>query len=327
MLKKLGQLFIIGLDGVSPSDEFLEFCSTENIGGVILFEENCEPHSLAEKSIKKIMAVTGAIPFIGVDQEGGRVCRFRGAPAEILAPSEYGLRNDTEEFAEHFTRSAYYLYSLGINLIFGPVTDLALNNNNKCLEGRTFGKNPAKVIPFIDKAIRISNKIGLLSCLKHFPGFGAATVDPHQQVATADYDYQTFINREALTFKAGISAGADMVMTTHLILTSIDDQPATVSEKIVKKLLRNTLGFDGIVITDDLFMKGADNLGDYGERALQAFNAGHDMLLFGRDFMAVKNVIEYFKEAYRKGHIDNSRLEASLDRISGVKSKLTVPAT
>ncbi|SYZ74835.1 putative Beta-D-glucosidase [Candidatus Zixiibacteriota bacterium] len=327
MIERLGQLFITGFDTEKPSDEFLEFIGKEGIGGVILFEPNCNPHSLAEDSIKQIQSVSAVTPFIGVDQEGGRVCRFRGVPAEYEAPSIYGEKENLELFTEHYERAVYYLNSLGINLVFGPVADLNLNKANACIKGRTFGQNPAKVIPFIDEAVRLAGRAGIISCLKHFPGFGAACNDPHQKMAVAKYDFQTFVNREALTFKAGIAGGADMIMTTHMILSAFDDYPVTVSELIIRKLLRETLDFDGIAITDDLLMGGAEELGPVGERALKAFQAGHDMLLFGSDFRAAREALQYFKKAYRNGHVDKSRVGVSLDRISGIKSKLIIPVT
>jgi len=323
MIDRIGQLFITGFEGVRPSDDFLEFISEENIGGVILFEENCTPHAVAENTIRRVAAAVGDAPFIAVDQEGGRVCRFRGAPAEYLSPAEYGTLNEIGLYKEHFGRSAYYMHSLGVNLLLAPVADLNLSKNNKCLEGRTFGDNPARVIPFIENAISIAKRAGLLTCLKHFPGLGAAEDDPHLKLARADYDLQTFLNREALTFKAGIDAGADMVMTTHLSLPEIDSKPATISEVILNLLLREKLNFDGVAITDDLLMKGIEELGGYGKRALRAFSAGHDLLLFGRDYKAARQAVHYFKEAYRQGAIDNERLSISLDRISGIKSKLT----
>lgn len=326
MIEKLGQLFITGFDGAEPPDEFLEFVTTENIGGVILFEENCNPHTLAENNIRKIYSAAKTSLFIGVDQEGGRVCRFRGVPAEFGAPMDYGSNNDIDLFVEQYSRAAYYLVSMGVNLTFGPVADLWINPNNTCLEGRTFGSSPARAIPFIERAIKISSKAGLISCLKHFPGFGAAQNDPHKILATADYTFETFVNREAITFKAGIGAGADMIMTTHMILPLIDDLPVTISYTILQNLLRETLDFDGIAITDDLLMAGAGQFGNHGERALKAFLAGHDILLFGRDFRAAKSALEHFKKAYLDGIICKNRLETSIDRISGIKSKLTVPA-
>ncbi|PKK83947.1 MAG: hypothetical protein CVT49_05845 [candidate division Zixibacteria bacterium HGW-Zixibacteria-1] len=323
MLDRIGQLFIIGFDGQKPSSEFLEFVASENIGGVILFEKNCNPHKLAEESIKQICSVSKGVPFIAVDQEGGRVCRFRGVPVEYPAASEFKKRVDLEKYAEHFSRAAYYMHALGVNLLLGPVADLALNAHNECLKGRTFGKSPAHVIPFVESTIRIAKRVGLLTCLKHFPGLGAATEDPHHRLATADYDLQTFLNREALTFKAGIDSGADMVMTTHIILPKLDDRIATESEMIVNLFLREKLNFDGIAITDDLLMKGIEVSGSYGERAVQAFKAGHDILLFGADFKAAQEAVAYFKEACQKGEIDSERIAISLDRVSGIKSKIT----
>jgi beta-N-acetylhexosaminidase len=326
MIDQIGQLFIIGYEGARPSSEFLEFIESENIGGVILFEKNCTHHTVAEENIRKIISTAREVPFIAVDQEGGRVCRFRGAPAEYASAEEYGRHNNLELFQEQFNRAAFYIRSLGINLILAPVADLNINRNNLCLAGRTFGSSPARVNPFIESAVRLANKAGLLSCLKHFPGLGAASDDPHRQVARSDYDLQTFLNREALTFKTGIDAGADMVMTTHMLLPNIDKLLTTESEMILQLLLRDKLNFDGIAITDDLLMKGADELGNYGERALKAFNAGHDILLFGQNFLAVKEAVGYIKDACKNGKINEDRLELSLNRISGVKSKLAVSA-
>jgi beta-N-acetylhexosaminidase len=326
MLKRIGQLFVVGFEGAEPSDEFLEFIATENIGGVILFEENCTPHTRAEDSIKKIISVSEEIPFIAVDQEGGRVCRFRGAPAEYASADEYGQANDIELYIEQFNRSAIYLKSLGLNLLLGPVADLNLNANNVCLKGRTFGSNPARVIPFIEQTIRLANNVGLLSCLKHFPGLGGAVEDPHYEVARSDSDLQIFLNREALTFKAGIDAGADMVMTTHMILPNIDQRITTESEMIINLLLRDKLDFDGVAITDDLLMHGIDSLGDYDERAKKAFKAGHDILLFGQNLAAAKKAVAGIRDAFESGEIDEGRFKLSLDRISGIKSKLAVSA-
>jgi beta-N-acetylhexosaminidase len=323
MMDRIGQLFIIGFSGRKPSDDFLELCSSENIGGIILFEENCSPHKNAEDTITEIASLTRDIPFIAVDQEGGRVCRFRGAPAEYPAAGEFGSTYGVELYDEQFSRAAHYLRSLGVNLLLGPVADLGFKHTNQCLKGRTFGDNPARVIAFIERSIRIAKKVGLLSCLKHFPGLGASSDDPHQKMASADYDLQTFLNREALTFKAGIGAGADMVMTTHLLLPKIDARPVTESKVVLNLLLREKLEFDGVIITDDLLMKGYEGTGHYGEKALQAFNAGHDILLFGSDHEAAREAITYFREAYGKGLIENDRLAASLERISGIKSKLS----
>ncbi len=325
MREKIGQLFITGFKGEEPSEEFLRFYQEEKIGGVILFEDNCTPHSAAEKSIRLLHSASDKIPFIAVDQEGGRVCRFKGAPAEYGAASDYGKDNKLELFEEQFNRAAYYLASIGINLFLGPVADIGLNEQNKCLEGRTFGNSPAQVIPFVERAVKIVHKAGMLACLKHFPGLGAASFDPHEKLSEADFDYQTFNNREGIAFKSGIDVGADMIMTTHLLLPKIDDKPATLSDKIVRNILRGTLGFDGIVITDDLLMGGAGNPENIGETALESFNAGHDIMLIGQDWKTCRNAVQYFKNAYDDGRLSKDKLRRSLGRISGIKSIIAMP--
>jgi beta-N-acetylhexosaminidase len=327
MIDSIGQLIITGFKGKKPSPDFLKFLTEEQPGGIILFEENCNPHSNAENIIKEINSTTdGLVPFVAVDQEGGRVCRFRGVPAEFSAPAYYAAAGNRELFAEHYSRAAYYLHSLGVNLILGPVADIMLSEENDCLKERTFGNTPEAVVPFIEESVSISHRAGLLCCLKHFPGLGAARNDPHEELAVADYEYDTFVGREAIPFKAGIKAGADMVMTTHLSLPKFDEVPVTASQKVVTGLLRGDLGFDGIVISDDLLMTGADVLGNFGERALKAFLAGHDILLFGTNFGAAREALSYLRTAYKKGIIEEKRLRLSLNRISGIKSKLTQPA-
>jgi len=319
-------LIVTGFKGNEPDSEFLDFISSENIGGIIFFEDNCPTHQTAENSIKKIVAAAKEPPLIAIDQEGGRVCRLRGAPAEYGSAEDYGRQNNYQLFEEQFSRAAHYIHSLGFNLFLGPVADLFINKKNQCLKGRTFGDNPAKVIPFVERAIRICQRVGLLSCLKHFPGLGSAYEDPHLKMAQTDTDLQTFLNRDGLTFNAGIECGADLVMTTHVLLSEFDKLPATHSEMIISLLLREKLNFDGVVISDDLLMRGLDDFGDYGERALKAFLAGHDILLFGANWKAAQAAVLRIKKAVRDGQIDEARLEISLNRISGIKSKLSVSA-
>jgi len=323
MLKKLGQLFIVGFRDRKPSSAFLNFVSEENIGGVILFKENCPTHQAIQKNIQQIRDFSPHnVPFIAVDQEGGRVCRVTGAPAEFASPWSYARQHGLDHFAEDYTRAALCLERLGINLLLAPVADIYLNEKSTCLRDRCFGRTAAEVIPFVEKAVDISNTNGLLCCLKHFPGLGAAQVDPHVQTATVDYDELIWEQRERLPFAAGVERGADMIMTTHLKAPAIDGQIATGSEFIVSRLIRDGLRFDGPIITDDLSMKGSECLGQPGERAVTAFKAGHDLLLFGQDVEEAMVAFDYFKEAVSRGEIPAERVNASLDRVAGIKFKL-----
>ncbi len=322
-LKQIGQLFIIGFPERKPSSAFLNFIQEENIGGVIFFRANCPTHQMIEKNIRLINDHCQIrMPFIAVDQEGGRVCRIHGAPAEFSAAEDYGSRLGIEAFEEDFGRAALCMEKLGVNLVLAPVCDIFLNEKNTCLKGRCFGQSAYEVIPFVEKAVEVCHKYGLLSCLKHFPGLGAAGIDPHEKTTTAEYDELVWEQREKLPFAAGIEKGADFVMTTHIELPAFDNQMVTASEKIITGYLRQRLAFDGPVITDDLTMTGAARLGSVGSRAVAAFNAGHDLLLFGQDLDAAMEAYEYFKDAAQRGEISPDRIKASLDRITGIKFKL-----
>jgi len=323
LINYIGQLFIIGFSGEEPSSAFLNFLAEENIGGVILFKENCPTHQKTKTNIELIRSVyLSSVPFVAVDQEGGRVCRIMGAPAEFPSATLYGTKYGLERFEEDYTRVAMYLESLGINVNLAPVCDIFLNPKNDCLKDRCFGETAQEVIPFVKAMVSISRKSLLLSCLKHFPGLGAAQNDPHHKTAVADYGPLTWEQREKLPFAAGVKEGADIIMTTHVRLLQFDKQIVTISSKIVSQYLRQRLGFDGAVTTDDMTMKGLTSEGNIGEMTVQAFKAGHDLLLFGQNMELAMEAYEYFKDAYLRGDIDAERIKTSLNRIAGIKFKL-----
>jgi len=326
LLKRIGQLFILSFPGREPPAPFLDFLEEEQIGGVILFEKNCPTYSQARENIGKICLQFQSVPpLIAIDQEGGPVCRLRGVPAEFKAAADYGKLDNVERFREDYNRAVVMMTSLGINLNLAPVADIFLNENNECLSGRCFGRDPQTVAKFVRTSVAVAHSHGMLSCLKHFPGFGAAEIDPHEAIATAGYDRLLWGQRERVPFAAGVEAGTDVIMTTHMIAEQLDSRIATASDKIISVLIRDVLGFDGPVITDDLAMKGADGMGNYGERAVAAFMAGHDLLLFCHDYEAAIEAFEYFVGAVRAGEIPAERVHASLDRVAGIKLRLRRP--
>ena len=323
LIDRIGQLFIVGFPGSTPPRTFLEFVRKRQIGGVILFEDNCPTHLKTKETIQTIKSQYEAtVPFIAVDQEGGRVCRLRGAPAEYRAASDYGQKTEIERFKEDYTRAAVFMESLGINLNLAPVCDIFLNRENQCLKERCFGDSADVVASFVEQSVTISKRSRLLSCLKHFPGLGAASIDPHVRPTAAHFDLLLWEQREKIPFAAGVHSGADMVMTTHIQVPTIDDVIATGSRRIVSVMLRRSISFDGPVITDDLTMAGAAALGDFGQRTATAFKAGHDLLLFGQNFEAAIEAYDSFVKAVQKGEISPDSVNASLGRIAGAKFKL-----
>jgi beta-N-acetylhexosaminidase len=211
---------------------------------------------------------------------------------------------------------------MGFNINLAPVCDIFLDTSNVCLEGRCFGNTPERVAQFVRRSVEISRKSGLISCLKHFPGLGAASIDPHVQSAEASFDELQWNHRERIPFAAGVDAGAGMIMTTHILLPKLDTHMVTASSKIVTSLIRNQLQFDGIVITDDLCMGGALPLGSFGDRAVAAFQAGHDVLLFGQNTDASMEAYDDLRSAIDRREIEQQKVEASLQRVSGLKFSL-----
>ncbi|MEA3297835.1 MAG: glycoside hydrolase family 3 N-terminal domain-containing protein [candidate division Zixibacteria bacterium] len=324
IIDQIGQLFLVGFTGSEPSRSFLDFLARNQIGGVILFEEGCTTPSAVRSNVEKIRDQYrgGISPFIAIDQEGGRICRLRGAPAEYRSAAHYGENSDVEHFAEDYLRAAVYMESIGINLNLAPVADIFLEPRNNCLKDRCFGTTVEVVKPFVEKAVKVSGKSGLLSCLKHFPGLGASEKDPHEQTPIVAYDEIIWQQREMVPFVAGVEAGADMIMTTHLRLKGFGGEIVTASGRIISTLLRGLLAFDGPVVTDDLTMEGATPLGGIGERTVAAFNAGHDILLFGQDFRAAMRAYDYFCAAVKRGEIAENQLRSAISRVSGIKFKL-----
>ncbi len=318
-------MFVLSFEGETPPENFLRLLASEQFGGVILFEGNCPTHSQTRNNIGLInQRITSAPPLIAIDQEGGAVCRLRGAPAEYGAAGDYAARGALESFAEDYSRAVVLMNSLGINLNLSPVADIELGDDNQCLSGRCFGTDADTVSQFVRASIRVARSHRMLSCLKHFPGLGAAKIDPHQAMATAGYDKVLWQQREMIPFLAGVESGVDLIMTTHLLVDKIDSQMATASETICDGMIRRDLDFEGPLITDDLtVMKGAESLGSYGERAVAAFMAGHDLLLFCHDYEAGMEAYEHFRKAVESGDIPKERVMASLDRIAGVKLKLS----
>ena len=323
LMKQLGQFFILGFHGSEPPTVLKDFISEEQVGGIILFADNCETHQATRELISTVRGYLNRFnPFIAIDQEGGRVCRIKGAPAEYPSAWSFGINNDQEHFREQYSRSALFMESLGINLNLAPVADIFLNEDNSCLVDRCFSEKPEVVAEFVKIAVQTSSQSGLLSCLKHFPGLGAAAIDPHQQISIIDVDSMTWDKRERLPFIAGIEAGADMIMTTHAQMPRLGNDIVTYSDHIVRTMIRQNLSFDGPIITDDLTMSGAGNSANIGERSVRAFMAGHDLLLFGQDYEQAIRAYDYFCDACHHGEIPLKRLRSALSRVSGLKFKL-----
>ncbi len=322
--EQIAELLIVSYRGDHPPREFLQFLERYQIGGVIFFADNAPSPEQLSSSLDAIRAMyeSDHPPILAIDQEGGRVSRLTDEAYQLRSAFEYGSEANNDAFNADYGRVAANLADLGLNLNFAPVADLAVNPNNECLQGRCFSDDPERAAELVAASVQIAHRSGLLCCLKHFPGLGAADVDPHHQATSADYDRGIWRERERIPFAAGLAAGGDLVMTTHLTVSPLDPEMATASARIVGELLRDDLEYDGPVITDDLTMSGASALGDYGARSVAALKAGHDLLLFGQDHAAPGQALQAIEQAVRSGELERNRIEQARRRVKKLKRHL-----
>lgn len=318
--EKVGQMFIARV----PETYKLENISNFHLGGYIMFGRDFAglTREQVTSTIQSYQNQTQIPMFIGVDEEGGIVNRIstnrnlRAAPfwspQALYAEGGYDLiRSDTKEKAE-------LLRSLGINLNFTPVADVSQNSSDFIYE-RSFGQDANATSEYARNVVEVMREQKMGSVLKHFPGYGN-NIDTHTGVSYDNRPYETFVSSDFLPFKAGIDAGASMVLMSHNVVNAIDGQsPASLSSR-VHEILRDDLEFDGVIITDDLIMDGVRNFAGDAEVAVMAVEAGNDMLCCTNFWEQIPAVID----AVNDGRIGEERINESVLRILQLKISLGI---
>ncbi len=320
-MNELGQLVMTGISGTSLLEEEREFLEKENIGGVILFTENYDnPAQLAEL-VNSIQQTRQEYPlFIAVDNEGGRVFRFKNNFTQFPSMYEVGL-TDSPKLCFHIAKiMADELNACGVNVNLSPVCDIWNNPNNKVIGDRAFGKDEETVSKFVSSIIRGLQTNGILSCAKHFPGHGCTTKDSHFDLPIVKRSMEELKNEEFKPFIKAIKARVEFVMVAHLIVDAIDpEKPTSLSEKAYS-LLRDELKHGKLIITDDMEMKAiTDNFG-VEEAAVMAIGAGADIVEY-RSMAMAKKALEGLKEARKTKKLKNDQLKASLERVMNAKKE------
>ncbi len=319
--ERLCQLFIVLPQHLSGSltscgDDLIAGLADYPVGGVLFVTNNIAGAENTKEMTRVIRENSRIVPFLSIDEEGGRVARLSGKPGTVRLKPMYEYRNEGKGVAYENARTlAYNLHAYGFNLDYAPVADIWSNPANTVIGDRAYGSDPEKTAELVAAAVGGFRDAGVFCCVKHFPGHGDTAQDSHTGAAIVTKTLEELRAAEFLPFVSGIEAGADMVMIGHLTCPEIDTVPASVSKRIVTDILRGELGYDGIVLTDSLHM-GAVALTDPAELALAAFEAGSDILLSSDDFKAS---IEAFRAALLSGRITPERLNESLVRILRVK--------
>jgi beta-N-acetylhexosaminidase len=334
-----GQMFIVGFRGceVGPDHWIVKAIQRDSLGGVILFDRNVDrsiQNILSPGQLKQLVYCLRQYAekrlFVAVDQEGGSVCRLKerdGFPVSMSAAflAEQGLATTKREA----TRMAATLADHGVTLNFAPVVDLNLNHDNPIISRyqRSFGKVPETVVDHAAVFIEAHHRHGIGCCLKHFPGHGSAGGDSHLGFVDITECWQDV---ELEPYQRLIGSGySDGIMTAHLVHRGLDPSglPATLSSRLVNGMLRQQLGFSGVVFSDDLQMRAISNGWSYVEAVQQAVLAGVDVLVVGNNLDPREDVVQLGIQAIAalldKGRIDEKRIRASLTRIAFLKDKIT----
>lgn len=291
------------------------------VGGLVYFSQNITDKEQLMEMLTNTRSMSKYPIFLAVDEEGGTVRRVGDSSIEVEEVgnmSDIGAAGDVNAAYDSGAVIATYLYELGFNLDFAPVADVVADVENSAIGTRSFGSDPAAVGDMVSSMVSGIQDTGISSCLKHFPGIGAASEDTHDGMVVIEKSAEELSASELIPFKAGIGAGAHFVMVGHASLPNVigDNTPCSLSEAVITNTLRGELGYNGIVITDAMNMSAITEYYAADEAAVMALKAGADMILMPENFETAYNGV---LAAVQEGVIAEERVNESLKRIYRVK--------
>lgn len=318
LTEKIGQMVMIGIHGTDVDEDSLYMLRQFHFGGIILFARNIESMDQTAQLVKHIQTQSDEkVPlFIAIDEEGGRVSRLKHLIEAAPSQQSIGQSGSIEENEQWVERTIKNLKSIGVNVNFAPVADVQDDE-------RSFSADPQTVADFVDSSARTYENGGMIYCLKHFPGIGKGVVDSHQEISSIDVSLKELDQIDLVPFRRVLDNHPHdrfMIMLTHIKYPAIDpDNSASLSYDMQTGLLRNKLGFDGIIITDDLEMGAAANHNLFSEVGVKAIQAGADIVLVCHEYSHEQSVYLGILEAVKRGDISEERINESVKRILHTK--------
>ena len=325
----VGQLFMIGFADTSLTRALTDLITFCRPGGVIVFRRNLESAHQILRLTNDLQAFAGSSPlFIAIDQEGGRVSRLPSDFTVFPACGPIAACHSVDEVRRIASITAKELRAVGINMNMAPVLDVHSNPQNPIIGNRAYGADPETVSRYALATIDGLHEHRVIACGKHFPGHGDTDTDSHLALPVITATRERLMTVEVPPFRAAIRHGLETIMTAHILFPALDpDVPATLSPTILQGLLRQELGFHGLILSDDLEMRAIIDHYGIGEAAVLALEAGADILLVCKEADRVHTAIEAVEAAVKSGRLPLSRLEASLRRITAVKERFLLPYT
>ncbi|WP_336763725.1 beta-N-acetylhexosaminidase [Paenibacillus sp. USHLN196] len=320
--QKVGQLFMCGFHGQHADEQITRLIREYHVGGVIYFRRNVESLDQLTRlstELQGIAAEVREIPLmISVDQEGGMVARIdKDGVTQVPGNMALGATGNPEYTLECAQILGRELKNIGIDMNLAPVVDVNNNALNPVIGVRSYGENAESVAEHGAAAITGYQSQGIAATAKHFPGHGDTMVDSHLGMVTVPHDRNRLEQIELLPFRQAIEAGVDAIMTAHVIFPAIEPEPipATLSRKVLTGLLREEMGFKGIIITDCLEMHAISKPYGVAEAAIRAVEAGADLILVSHTLQDQVAAVEAVVGAVRTGRITEEVINKSLERI------------
>ena len=313
---KVGQLLMIGIHGKTLNDDAKFMINEYRVGGIILFDRNMESKDQVKSliaDINKTGKSAGLTPlFIGIDQEGGAVARMEDQLIKVPPAEELG-KEPIEQAVSLAKQSGTELKDLGFNINFAPVADLGLTY------GRSFSTNPDEVVRYASAVGKAYDEAGLWYSYKHFPGIGKTDVDLHADTSVVPVSKETLLNEDTKVFVDLIKQSKPntyAIMVSHAMYPQIDpDHPSSLSKAIITDWLRKDMGYNGVVVTDDMDMGALAKHYTFGDMAVQSILAGSDILLVCHEYEHMQEAYNGLMKAVKDGRISKERLDESVKRI------------
>ena len=317
--EKIGQLFIhtvAPLQTQRNKNNIYAAIKEYKVGGLLFSGGQLSDQVLLTNYAQSLAEVPLLITF---DGEWGLAMRLKGTP-RFPRNRVLGCIQDNELLYEYGKEVARQCKEIGVQINFAPVADVDVNPRNPVINTRSFGGDPRNVAQKVVAYARGLEDGGVLSVCKHFPGHGDTEVDSHLGLPSLNHDLNRLKSTELVPFQTAINNGVDMVMTAHIMLPQIDKEyPATMSKKILTDLLRDEMGYKGVIITDDLDMQAISKHWDLGEAAIKSVEAGADILLVCHTIENQQKVYNAVVQGVNDGKIDENRIDESVRRILRLK--------
>lgn len=334
--EKVGQIFFIGIPGDSIDAGTARLLEDVKPGGICLFARNIKSAEQTRELNEQLRSALSVEPLLSIDQEGGLVDRLR----RVLAPMPAAAKISTpQQAAVEAQIIAESLRILGFNMDFAPVVDVIDDERAKFSNGlhsRAYGTSPEAVVEIAGEFLKTLQSNGIIACLKHFPGLGASEVDSHEELPTVPVSSEVLGSVDLVPYwHLIVAGGVKAVMVAHAAYPNLALQetgqdgkllPSSLSANFVTKLLRQDIGFDGLVVTDDLEMGAIVKNYGIGEASVMALEAGHDMVAICSGVDAIRESHAAVTSALKEGRIAEERLDESIARIVRLKSEIAEPA-